>query len=442
SQIFTLSIINVNDTPRFVSTPTLKVLETQKYEYLIEVLDPDPNDNLNVQVVLPPELDWLVLSSEAPYVLQGFPQIGDEGSYEIKLFVIDREGLVDEQIFTIIVKAENNPPTITDDLKIDLEENQDYKFKLDDFKNLFDDIDSNDSLVYIIITGLADHGRLTLGSDLVNENDIIFSNEIDQLIFTPDRNYSGLNFFTWKASDGKASSLSESRVEITTNSLDNPPEIINLESNSINYEFGDFYAQITETAEVVEYDGEEIVSARFTISSNYNDKQDFLSIDEFDGITSDWNDTTGVLSVSGPKSTEVYQQVLRSLIYTNQKRFTPSTNPRTIELLVFDGEWESIPVYREIDFEDTFIELEIPTGFTPNQDDVNDTWEIEYIDSHEDALVRIYSREGIRVYESIGNYKEWDGVYNGSVSKPGVYYYTIEIIKFEKKYSGSVTFLR
>ena len=264
----------------------------------------------------------------------------------------------------------------------------------------------------------------------------------DRVFFTPDGNYSGLNFFTWKASDGKASSLSERRVEITTNSIDDPPEIINLESNSINYIFGDFYAQITETAEVVEFDGEEIVSAQFSISSNYKDKEDSLSVDEFEGITSDWNDTTGVLSISGPKSTEVYQQVLRSLIYINQKRFTPSTNPRTIELLVFDGELESIPVYREIDFEDTFIDLEIPTGFTPNQDGVNDAWEIEYIDNHEDALVRIYSREGILVYESIGNYKEWDGVYNGSVSKPGVYYYTIEIINFEKKYSGSVTILR
>lgn len=441
SQIFTININNVNDAPFFVSEPPTEILENEKYEYIVEISDPDANDSFTVDID-PTKPNWLVFHDQEPYKLEGFAPEGSAGSYDITLFVIDEGGLMAEQNFTIVVSTQNNKPIIQNLSEIDLEEGQAYIFTLDEFIQAFSDDDINDTLSFITIVELPLNGVLTLNGTTLQESDTIYRNDINKLVYTPDASFNGVNFFTWNASDGKALAQVPARVLFNISSVDDAPQIINLETNSIIYNFGDYNTLITEMAEVIESDDGRIASANISITSNYQDDQDSLSISIFDGISSEWNDTTGVLSINGIKNAEIYQEVLRSIIYTNQKRFSPNTSTRDIELIVSDGGLQSIPVYRKIEFEDTFIELEIPSGFTPNQDDVNDTWEIENIDTHDDALVRVYSREGILLYESKGYYKEWDGAFNGSLSKPGVYYYTIEIVKFERKYSGTITILR
>jgi gliding motility-associated-like protein len=69
--------------------------------------------------------------------------------------------------------------------------------------------------------------------------------------------------------------------------------------------------------------------------------------------------------------------------------------------------------------------LTIPTTFSPNNDGVNDTWEIVGIENYPNCSVKIFSRWGQEVYQSIGytKKKEWDG--NGTAE--GVYFYIIEL---------------
>jgi gliding motility-associated-like protein len=442
AQEFTINVINVNDTPTFVSTPPLEVFETEKYEYQIEIADPDPDDTYSVIIDLTTKPGWLVLSGGPNYVLEGFPPVGSAGNYTIKLIVHDAGGAASEQQFTITVSAPNNRPTITGNYNVTTDEDIPFTFVSAEFEARFQDPDTSDSLSFIVITELPANGTLTVSGVTVHTNDTIPVNSINMMVYTPGTDFYGSDYFEWKASDGKALSVNQGRVNISIIPQDDPPRIINIETSTIIYEFGDYNVTITETAEVREVDDGRIVSAKFSIISNYNNKQDSLSIDIFDGIATSWNDTTGVLSVTGLKNASVYQEIVRSLIYTNQNRFAPTTQTRTIQLTVFDGELESEPVTRNIQFEDTFVELFIPSAFTPNEDNANDTWEIDYIQEHNDAIVRVYSREGNKIYESIGQYKEWDGKYKGNYVKSGVYYYTIEIQKFERKYSGTITVLR
>jgi gliding motility-associated-like protein len=439
SQIFTINVNNVNDTPRFVSQPPLEVAIGRKYSYQIEISDPDPDDTFTVAVDVTTLPTWLVLNTTT-LKLEGFPPEGSEGLYEnIKLIVWDEAGAAREQVFNITVSSPNTPPTITGGYAESIEEDEILIFSADAFKDRVEDPDASDTLVAIIITELPENGTLSYNGNSVNANDTIPANEIQNLNYTPNNNYFGLDLIIWKASDGKSTS-NEGRITITISSIDDPPQITELETSSIIYEFGDFNVNVTQSAEVLN-DGI-IAFAVFSIVNNYNRAQDSLSIASFDGITSSWNDTTGVLTVIGAKSESVYTQIIRSLIYTNQKRFAPSIETRTIELKVSDSELSSEAVMRSIEFEDSFVELVIPTGFTPNDTPPNDLWEIENIEAHEDAIVRIYSRSGNRMYESVGLYKPWDGKYNGDYVKTGVYYYTIEIPKFERKYSGTITVLR
>ncbi|NJN25074.1 MAG: tandem-95 repeat protein [Cyclobacteriaceae bacterium] len=441
TQSFILNIANVNDPPVFTSIPETDLLETEKYTYNVEISDSDLNDTFTVQIS-PNKPPWLVFSSQAPYKLEGFAPVGSAGTYPITLIAIDKGGLTAEQRYSITVTAPNNLPQLSNLNDITIEEDQNYTFNASIFKDAFTDGDPNDSLVAIKFIEVPANGKLMLEEREINENDSIGLLDIELLKLVPQQDFNGINFFTWNGSDGRDFAAVASRGLITVLPVDDAPEVINLETNAIIFNFGDYNAPITQAAEVLEVDEGRISWAKITISNNYLDSQDSLSIDKYDGINTSWNDTTGTLTISGIKKASIYQDILRSMIYTNHKRILPNTKTRIVEIIVSDGELSSTPVSREIQFEDTFVELVIPSGFTPNQDMVNDTWEIENLIEQSDAVVRVYARDGNMVYESVGQYKEWDGTYKGAVLSAGVYYYTIEILKFERKYSGSITILR
>ncbi|RYY28048.1 MAG: PKD domain-containing protein [Sphingobacteriaceae bacterium] len=67
----------------------------------------------------------------------------------------------------------------------------------------------------------------------------------------------------------------------------------------------------------------------------------------------------------------------------------------------------------------------VPNTFTPNNDSVNDTWNIKYLDSYPDCTVEIYNRFGQQVFYSLGYPVAWDGRYKGEALPVGVYYYII-----------------
>ncbi len=71
------------------------------------------------------------------------------------------------------------------------------------------------------------------------------------------------------------------------------------------------------------------------------------------------------------------------------------------------------------------IELVIPNVFTPNEDGINDYFVINPINSLSNYRISIYTRTGIKVFESHQINNSWDGRSKGQPSYPGVYYYVI-----------------
>jgi gliding motility-associated-like protein len=84
----------------------------------------------------------------------------------------------------------------------------------------------------------------------------------------------------------------------------------------------------------------------------------------------------------------------------------------------------------------------IPNTFTPNSDGVNDTWNIQYLDTYINCKVTIFNRFGSQVFNSNGYSLPWDGKTNGKDLPVGVYYYIIDPRIGIEKYSGSVTIIR
>jgi gliding motility-associated-like protein len=83
----------------------------------------------------------------------------------------------------------------------------------------------------------------------------------------------------------------------------------------------------------------------------------------------------------------------------------------------------------------------IPNAFSPNGDGINDTWQIEYLESYPGTTVDIFNRYGQKVFSSVGYTKPWDGKYNGKVLPVGTYYYVINPKNGRSTMSGSVTII-
>lgn len=89
----------------------------------------------------------------------------------------------------------------------------------------------------------------------------------------------------------------------------------------------------------------------------------------------------------------------------------------------------------------------IPSAFSPNNDNINDIWEIPYMRLCPNAEVIIFNRWGVKLWTSDKDYIDnpWDGKNsNGKDLKIGTYYYVIKFndAKGSPDMAGSVTIVR
>ncbi|MCJ8166721.1 gliding motility-associated C-terminal domain-containing protein [Pontibacter sp. E15-1] len=86
--------------------------------------------------------------------------------------------------------------------------------------------------------------------------------------------------------------------------------------------------------------------------------------------------------------------------------------------------------------------VNVPNTFTPNQDGINDTWEIENITKYQNCRVKVFNQWGNMVFASEGYKEPWDGRFKGKELPIATYYYIIELGQNEKPISGSVTIVK
>ncbi|MFZ6050583.1 T9SS type B sorting domain-containing protein [Halocola ammonii] len=89
-------------------------------------------------------------------------------------------------------------------------------------------------------------------------------------------------------------------------------------------------------------------------------------------------------------------------------------------------------------------EIDIPSGFSPNGDGINELWLIGNIEQYPNTVIEVYNRWGDLLHRSAGVYEPWDGKYEGNVVPVGTYYYVIDINEpeFQEEITGPVTILR
>ena len=129
-----------------------------------------------------------------------------------------------------------------------------------------------------------------------------------------------------------------------------------------------------------------------------------------------------------------------SQVIGNSETYTPSTliGSTTYYVTATENGCQSPPSLVTVTFEN--CDIIIPSAYTPNDDSVNDTWELGSIDDiYPSNVVSIYNRWGSKVFESAsGTYNEnpWNGSHNGNKLPVGSYYY---IIEFNDNYTPNTT---
>jgi len=86
--------------------------------------------------------------------------------------------------------------------------------------------------------------------------------------------------------------------------------------------------------------------------------------------------------------------------------------------------------------------LTIPNAFSPNNDGINDVWNIPALSSYADCSVQIFNRYGQLLFESKGYSKPWNGTFKGEQLPVATYYYIITANIKSGKIAGSVNILR
>ena len=89
-------------------------------------------------------------------------------------------------------------------------------------------------------------------------------------------------------------------------------------------------------------------------------------------------------------------------------------------------------------------DISYSSGFSPNNDGVNDTWSIDQIDQFPNCNVEIYNRWGTLLFKSVGYNEQWTGLFNEKPLPIGTYYFVIKLNDplFPDPVTGPVTIIR
>ncbi|BDD09210.1 hypothetical protein FUAX_16420 [Fulvitalea axinellae] len=116
----------------------------------------------------------------------------------------------------------------------------------------------------------------------------------------------------------------------------------------------------------------------------------------------------------------------RTIEFDRRKGFLGSF---TVTITVSDGVETVVETFKvTVNFQ--ALSLDIPTMFTPNNDGLNETWNIVNLELYEGNKVSVYTLEGHMVFEreNYGQDFEWDGTdKNGNEVKDGMYMYVIKL---------------
>lgn len=438
TRTFLFTVTPVNDAPVFTSTPATFAVAGEVYEYIVAVSDADASDVVSVTALQKPS--WLTLSTNGPLRLAGTPPEGSGGSYPVKLQAKDPSGATALQEYLLWV---NTRPVVYD-FTVTLKEDATAVIDGRKFDAAFSDADKNP--VEMIRVSLPKRGNLMLDGQAVSDGAEIDATSLAGLQYKPYTDFYGKDTINWNGFDGHNYAIMNAKILIEVDPVNDAPVITEIETDVLDYFVGTGPGIISAKFDVTDIDDDSLMSAEIGFRrQNFVSNEDLLVFESVSTIKGSYDPVSGILALTGQASVADYAAAIRLVRYDNvAETFSAEEVEKTIFYTVSDGKAFSMTRDRIINVIDAFVDLVIPSGFTPNNDNANDTWIIENIRAYPDVSVKIYNVRGVLVFASEGYEAGWDGTHNGDPLPTDSYYYTIDLnLPVRKKsYKGSVTILR
>ena len=89
-----------------------------------------------------------------------------------------------------------------------------------------------------------------------------------------------------------------------------------------------------------------------------------------------------------------------------------------------------------------YKDVYIPSAFSPNNDGLNDTWNIPVLVAFPGFELTVFNRQGQVVFRAKESNKYWDGKYKGEPQASGVYVYMLDLKDGTAIRKGTVTLIR
>ncbi len=134
--------------------------------------------------------------------------------------------------------------------------------------------------------------------------------------------------------DGESGVVTREIEIIPSNDL---PSLSITDASTISFTEGDSPVQTTSDINVSDNDDADLEGATVAFTNNYFLGEDIFNYSDGNGITGNFNSTTGVLTLTGTASQVNYETALRSVTYENTSSDPVTALDRTIEFRVFDG---------------------------------------------------------------------------------------------------------
>ncbi|HKP89926.1 MAG TPA: tandem-95 repeat protein [Thermoleophilaceae bacterium] len=137
----------------------------------------------------------------------------------------------------------------------------------------------------------------------------------------------------FQVNDGGADSNTPTKEIALT--LVNDAPTVTMTAAALSYTENEGRKDIDTGLDLVDADSAQLTGATVSISAGFSSAQDELAFNDQNGITGDYNDSTGVLTLSGPASVSDYRTALRSVAYENVS--DAPTSSRTISVTATDS---------------------------------------------------------------------------------------------------------
>ena len=152
-----------------------------------------------------------------------------------------------------------------------------------------------------------------------------------------------------------------------------------------------------------------------------------------------------------PLTVSIVTELVNGTVQVNANNtITPTFNNNfvgndTLSYRVVDreGDSDTAMVFFEVIPKVVVIGADVPNGFSPNGDGVNDVFNIPDLDSYDELEISIFNQLGGLVYDDKAYLNNWNGIsntgkYSGMDLPSGTYYYLLQVKGTDTKITGFI----